>query len=186
MTEKLNSALKGFRLRYPGKVAGGSPRGEAGRQGRLVVRADGADGRDQRPFRMKRQMAAEEAAWHALTFIQVHREGKSQNKSDCLHFCCRGPQCMHERCNLFRSHYILLFMSSQAEAKITGPLRLYSLWQPYSLLLTMPSIRLNNPIHRLMPIKPFYYSKAAFMDESSAALQTVCLEEIENFWPGRD
>lgn len=75
MTEKLKFALKGFRLGYTGKVTGGSPRGEAGRQASWW-------------FGQTEQMAAEQAAWHALTFIQVHREGKSQKKSDCLHFCC--------------------------------------------------------------------------------------------------
>lgn len=29
-----------------------------------------------RPFRVKQQMAEEEAAWHALMFIQVHKERK--------------------------------------------------------------------------------------------------------------
>lgn len=65
------------------------------------------------PFRMQQQMVDKEAAWHALTLIQVYRGGKR----DCFHFFCRGPQSMHEQCNLFKSHSILLFMSRQVEAK---------------------------------------------------------------------
>lgn len=69
---------------------------------------------------MTQQAVEEEAAWHALMFIQVHREREkeTENKSNFFHFFCCGAQCMHKQCNLFKSHYIPLFMSDQAEAKI--------------------------------------------------------------------
>ena len=68
---------------------------------------------------MKRQMVDEEAAWHALTFTQVHRKRRRQRTraTSFILFCC-GPQCMHKQCNLFKSHCILLYMSRKAEVKI--------------------------------------------------------------------
>lgn len=152
--DRLSFALNGasmFRLRYKGTVAAGGPRGKAGRQTGWWFKQMEQKAEDQRPFRVKQQMVD---GGSCLACINVHpgaqRGKETENKRDCLHFFCRGPQCMHEQCNLFRSHYILLFMISQAEAKIqdyrvsqvvfivTGGL--------YGLLFAEASIDLNNQI----------------------------------------
>ena len=103
-----------FRLRYKEKVAAGSPGGREGREVGGPRRQSKAE--DQRPFRMEQQMADEEAAWHALTFIQVHRERRRQ-RTRATSFIS-SAECMHKQCNLFKSHYILLFMSRKTEAEI--------------------------------------------------------------------
>lgn len=75
------------------------------------------------PLRTKQQMVDEEAACHALTVIQVHKQRKEARVTPFISsafFCC-----MHKQCSLFRSHCILLFMSRQElRYRITDSLRL--------------------------------------------------------------
>lgn len=94
--------------------------------------------KDLRPFRTKQQMVDKEAAWHALTLIQVYRGGKRQrpratafiSSTEALGVCMSGAIC---------SKVILFFYSSGTEPRprnrITESLRLYSLWQGLNALL---------------------------------------------------
>lgn len=74
-------------------------------------------------FWMKRQMAEEEAAWHALTLNQVHREGRetSDNSDRPAHAYAEGLGTRAEG-NLFKSHSIPLFMriSRAGERRLQG------------------------------------------------------------------
>lgn len=101
-----------FRLRYKGKVAAGSPRGSAGRRTGRWFKQTAQKVEDLRPFQDE---AADGRQGSCLACINAH-PGVQRGK-ECFHFFCRGPQSMHEQCNLFKSHSILLFMSRQAEAK---------------------------------------------------------------------
>lgn len=133
MIESLNFGLNGtnmFSLRYKGKVTARSPAGTRRRvaaSGRRSIRP-----KDQRPFQ-------DEAAdgWWGGCLVCINVDVDSQRERDArgfFHFFCWGTQCMHEQHNLFKSHYILLFMSSQAEAKIQNHRGfrvewVYSMWQ---------------------------------------------------------
>lgn len=67
-------------------------------------------------------MAEEEAAWHALTLIQVHGEGReTSDNSDChAHEYAEGLGTRGEG-NLFKSHSIPLFMRiSRARERVHG------------------------------------------------------------------
>lgn len=124
MIERLNCALKfphTLTLQPKEKVSDGGP---GGKSGRLVVQADGARGRGS-------DASKDEAAdgwWGScLPCINSHpgAQTEKRGKSDAFHFFCSGTQCMHKQCSLFRSHYILLFMSRQElRYRITDSLRL--------------------------------------------------------------
>lgn len=70
-------------------------------------------------------MAEEEAAWHALTLIQLRREGKeTSDNSDCpAHAYAEGLGTRVEG-NLFKSHSVPLFMkitqSQSQETRLQG------------------------------------------------------------------
>lgn len=65
-----------FRLAYKGKVVAGSAGGGWFKQ-------KDHKAWDQRPVRMERQMVDAEAAWHALTFTQEHRERDREQEPQC-------------------------------------------------------------------------------------------------------
>lgn len=85
--------------------------GSEGKSDRLVLEADGAS-EDQRHFRMEpKQMVEEEAALYMLTSTQVHRR-KRQRPGEFFNFIYPIPLRIHQQSTLFKSHYILLFMST--------------------------------------------------------------------------